>query len=82
MTNKEFRAIKLGYNAQQVEGAVNVPKNLKIDSNASSIDWRTKGAVNAVQNQGSCGGCWAFGSVAALEGLDFNTNSKLRKFSE
>jgi len=35
----------------------------------TSWDWRDHNAVNAVQNQGQCGSCWAFTSGDAVSGL-------------
>ena len=51
----------------------NKPKIRSADSYPESIDWAELGYVTRVKNQGACGSCWAFGTLAQAEStLIFN----------
>ena len=74
--------VKLRLGKKDPKAANATEEALPTDNLSASVDWRTKGAVNPVQNQGACGSCWAFSSVAAMEGAHFLKSGKLLKLSE
>ncbi|XP_063692827.1 uncharacterized protein LOC134824781 [Bolinopsis microptera] len=52
------------------------------DDEPLARSWIRVGAVTEIKNQGSCGSCWAFGAMGALEGAYKLKTGVLRNFAE
>lgn len=80
LTHEEFKAIYLTLKVDETEQTNEVTLSSNIVAN--DVDWRAKGAVSGVKNQASCGSCWAFSAVGALEGMNKLKSGSMTLFSE
>uniref|UniRef100_A0ACD5YMK9 Uncharacterized protein n=1 Tax=Avena sativa TaxID=4498 RepID=A0ACD5YMK9_AVESA len=86
ITEEEFKATYTGYKAPVAGNKRKATgfkyANVSLDAVPTSVDWRTKGAVTPIKDQGQCGCCWAFSTVGSVEGIVKLSTGKLISLSE
>ncbi len=68
---RNLQTLKLRENQNYMPGAIRIMERPTASAPAS-FDWRSNNGNDwstSIQNQGSCGSCWAFGSLAVMESL-------------
>ncbi|XP_027912008.1 senescence-specific cysteine protease SAG39-like [Vigna unguiculata] len=83
--NEEFKALLINgqKNAHRVGTVTETSFRYdNITKVPATMDWRKRGAVTPIKNQGRCGSCWAFSTVASIESLHQITTGELVSLSE
>lgn len=84
-TKKQFLGLSSNMSLLQTSKYRSAPKLMAVRSLQAlpnSWDWREKGVVTAVKNQGSCGSCWTYAAIGPIEYAYKMCTGNLLSFSE
>ena len=70
------------YADEETETHLSTEPALPASAQPAFVDWVSRGANPPMKNQGSCGSCWAFGTISAIESTYFLTTGDLVNFAE
>jgi len=76
----EFKMKMLGYHRSNVSFSapvLNLEDLMVSSESADVVDWRKKGAVTKVKDQGNCGSCWAYSATSEIESANFMATGHL-----
>jgi cathepsin H len=85
LTWAEFKAyfnLDTGLDPQHCSATGRNGRSLPPSKIPDSVDWRTKGMVTKVKNQGSCGSCWTFSTTGAVESAYAIAGNPLKMLAE
>lgn len=82
LTKEEFKAARNGLKIPICKPKITSFRYENVTVVPTTMDWRTKGSVTPIKDQGQCGSCWAFSAIAPTEGITKLSTGKLISLSE